>query len=442
MGTWVRTAVVGSIVLVLTGTHGYGTPGAQAGAAVRDALDRAGWVRVVVSLREPSAPFSDLTARRTEIADTRRAVLARLGPDEFRLEAQWDTASAVAGLVSAPGVEALLADPEVRRVDVDVAMQANRLGESVPVIGADQAHGRGVTGAGIVVAVIDSGAQSDHPDIAPALVAEQCFCATASGGGCCPGGGTSASGAGAANDDNGHGTNVSGVIVGRGHAAPRGVAPEAGLVSIKILDAQGIVSSTTQIVSALDYILTSRPDVKVVNISVGTGQLFAGGPCDNAASFVQAMASVVNGLTARGTVVVASSGNSANSSSIAAPACIAGVIAVGATYDGDTGSVSFGCVDASTSRDQVACFSNASAAVDLLAPGGAITAPGLGGGASTFIGTSQAAPHVAGAAALLLQARGGSPASVLAALQGTGQPIADPRNGMTFKRIDIGAATQ
>jgi subtilisin family serine protease len=437
-----RVLLVAAALVLAPGARVWTTPQAQAGAAVFRELSGKPSVRVVVSFREPDVPFERLAARMAAVADTRRAVLARLAPDEFRLTDSWDTASAFAGHVSAEGVRALLMDPEVRRVDVDVPME-KMTAESAGVIGANQAHDRGVNGAGIVVAVIDSGAQSDHPDIAPALAGEACFCTAAGGAGCCPGGGTTASGAGSANDDQGHGTNVSGIIVGRGAAAPRGIADGASLFSVKVLDRNGVVSSTAQVVSALDFIARNRPDVRVVNLSVGTAEVFGGGSCDGAAAFTQAFASVLNTLKARGTAVFASSGNSANTGGIAAPACISSVIAVGATYDGEFGSVSFGCVDPSTRADQVACFSNSSPAVDLLAPGGAITSSGMGGGASTFIGTSQASPHAAAVAALILQAKG--PMSVdalLGVMQGTGQAITDPRNGIPMKRVDAGAATQ
>ncbi len=76
-----------------------------------------------------------------------------------------------------------------------------------------------------------------------------------------------------------------------------------------------------------------------------------------------------------------------------------------------------------------------------LAPGAAISAAGRGGGTSTFLGTSQASPHAAGAAALLLQARPDlSPGQIEAALKSTGAPITDPKNGLSFKRIDVKSA--
>ena len=75
---------------------------------------------------------------------------------------------------------------------------------------------------------------------------------------------------------------------------------------------------------------------------------------------------------------------------------------------------------------------------NLLAPGAAITSSGMGGGVAGFAGTSQAAPHVAGALALMLQAKPAASADELEnALKGSGRPIADPGNGITTTRIDV-----
>jgi subtilisin family serine protease len=79
--------------------------------------------------------------------------------------------------------------------------------------------------------------------------------------------------------------------------------------------------------------------------------------------------------------------------------------------------------------------------VDLLAPGAAITSTGIGGGTSTFLGTSQACPHAAGAAALLLSAKPGLSADqVQNVLKNTGVNVTDPKNGITSRRIDLKAA--
>jgi subtilisin family serine protease len=250
---------------------------------------------------------------------------------------------------------------------------------------------------------------------------------------------TTATGPGSAEAHNGHGTNVAGVVAGGGSVAPRGFAPAAGIVAIKTLDATG-GGTSTGIVSGLDYIVTNRPDVRVVNLSLGLATLFPGF-CDNAAAFTTPFATAIAALRARGALVFASSGNSADATAIAVPGCVQGAVAVGAVYDGNIGTVTFGCTDGTTNVDQVTCFSNSSSAVDLLAPGAASTASGMGGGAVTFLGTSQAAPAAAGAAALLLSAKPGATADQIEnALKGSGVPIVDARNGLAIPRINVRAA--
>jgi subtilisin family serine protease len=206
-------------------------------------------------------------------------------------------------------------------------------------------------------------------------------------------------------------------------------------VVVRILDKTGAAASSTQLMKAFDWIISSQPAVKIVNASVVFGS-FAG-PCDSASSLTAALAQAVNTLRARGTVTVASSGNAANKSEIGAPACLSQAIAVGAVYDGNVGTINFGCTDGSTAADKITCFSNSSSALDLLAPGAAITSSGLGGGVAGFAGTSQAAPHVAGALALLLQVKPAATADQLeAALKTSGRSLADA-NGISAPRIDV-----
>jgi subtilisin family serine protease len=108
-------------------------------------------------------------------------------------------------------------------------------------------------------------------------------------------------------------------------------------------------------------------------------------------------------------------------------------------YTDDVGPVSiFGCRDATTAADQVTCFTNSNSKLELMAPGAPITSTGVNGGTSTFYGTSQASPHAAGGAALLLEANPGlMPQDIRDVLSATGVPVTDPKNGLTFPRINL-----
>ena len=425
-----------SLLLVLgarSSSRAEAPPVPKVGAAVFSALQGTPRVRVLVALREPTSPVSALSERMAEVEAMQAGVLERLAAADFRLTNRWDTISAVAGDVTPRGLSDLARDPDVLKIDLDEPVFA-ATAESASLIRADEVQNQGVTGRGVVVAVLDTGVERSHPDLASSILDEHCFCAS-----CCPGGASEAAGAGSAADDNGHGTNVTGIITSDGRVAPRGIAPDADIVAIKVLDRTG-AGTTTQIISGFDYVLKSRPEVKVVNLSLGTANLFSG-TCDAAASFATALAQAIGALKARGTITFASTLNNGSATQIGVPACIANAVAVGAVYDADGGTVSFGCTDATSRRDEVACFSNSSSKVELLAPGAPITSCGIGGGTSTFLGTSQASPHAAAAAALLLSANPAlSPDVIKNALHNTGRPVTDAKNGLAIPRIDVKAA--
>jgi len=379
---------------------------------VIEALDSSpsGKTTVIVALVSPKAPSRDFSQRKREINTVQDEVLSRLTEDDFKVTSRWENISGLAGEVSKRGLARLIADPNVISVYVPTEVFP-ALAESVPLINADDVHTIGFTGSGVNVAVIDTGIDTDHPQLEDSLVAQHCACQLFSAGclSCCPGGPNTAE------DGNGHGTHVSGIIT-----SPQGVAPDAGIVSVKVLPDSGSGCSSG-VLDGLDWVLSQvqshNLDIKVVNMSLG-GALFSGN-CDVSDPL---MAETLNDLKAKGISIFVASGNNGSTSKISSPACMSAAISVGATDD---------------ITDRVASFSNSSLTLDILAPGQVITSSAIGGGTVNKSGTSMAAPHAAGLAALMIQADPSlTPVEIELIMKLTGKPILDRRNGLTFPRID------
>lgn len=423
--------------LMLTAALGLQSPIARADDAQRKL--------VVVALRLPEESAGEAVGqgrerRRSAIHAAQQRVLDRVTPSGLNIRARWKHVAGFAAMVTEQERRRLESDPDVLRVDEDVPGRAS-LAQSVPLIGGDTVRVDGWTGDGVTVAIVDSGIATGHNELDGAVTAEACFCTNANGSGCCPNGQTQQFGSGAAADDDGHGTHVAGIVAGRGISASPGVAPDADLVAVRVLDSNGSFFSTTQIVSGLDWLLDNRPEVDVVNMSLGTDSVFAGS-CDSLAAWSIALADAINALVARGTTVVSASGNDGEANAMSAPGCIQNSLTVGATYDAAAGSRNWsGCSDATTAADQIVCFSNASSELDLLAPGALIVSLDDDGGTVTNSGTSMAAPHVAGAAAVLMHVDPTiTPIEIAAMLAATGVPRFDARNGSTWPRINLLAA--
>jgi subtilisin family serine protease len=305
------------------------------------------------------------------------------------------------------------------------------------LINADAAHAAGYTGKGVTVAILDTGIDDHNPSVAASVVAEHCFVPPDG----CPNGQAEDDGPGSAQDDEGHGTEIADVIAGKD---PTGVAPDASLVVVKVADDNGRTTAG-QIIAGLDWVRTNHPEAKVVNVSIA-GDIPLSGDCTNLTSSLQQYAASVDALVAQGTAVIAASGNNGRTNGIPAPACIPATIAVGAVYSRPFGAFTAPnvCADKVTAADELACFSNTSSQLDLLAVGGPVDVVGLGGSPDTLVGTSAAAAQVSGAAAVLLQADPSlTPASLLDLLQRTGAPIEDPRAHASHpvtSRIDLAAA--
>jgi hypothetical protein len=359
--------------------------------------------------------------------------LARLAAGQDRVRRRYGALPVLALELSGPGLARLAGAPGIVAIGPDLPVEA-QLAESVPLVRLDWLHDHGMTGAGVTVAVLDTGIDTDQPYLAAGIVAQQCFCDLIPGAGCCPNGLAQQSGAGAAEDDHGHGTRVAGVIRST-YPTAGGGAPDSGVVAVKVLSSTG-GGMGSDILAGLDWILDDRPDVDVVNMSLGGG-LYAG-DCDNADATTMAFAAAIAPLHARGTLVVAGSGNDHSGTGMIMPACVAQALSVGAVWDANLGSQSaLGCTDSTTQPDQVTCWSNASTTTDVFAPGGRMTTTNIGVGLATVSGTSYATPVVAACAAVLLSAVPGTSADDLTdALRTSPTLVTDATNGLSYPRLD------
>jgi subtilisin family serine protease len=345
--------------------------------------------------------------------------------------------------VDRAGFEALQNNPLVVGIEEDILMQP-LLTQSVPLINADDIWAAGYTGNGQVVAVLDTGVDKNHPALAGKVVSEACYSANGVSGtsSLCPGGVSSSTAINSALPYAGncpigkcdHGTHVAGIVAAKGPI--NGVAIDANLIAIQVFTRfesnpncssyPCVLSYTADQIKGLDrvYSLRDTYSISAVNLSLGGGNYTS--TCDSADGNT-AYKSAVDLLRTAGIVTIAASGNEYLSNRISSPACISSVVSVGATTDADT----------------VANYSNSAAILDLLAPGSSIYSTIPGGGYANYDGTSMAAPHVAGAWALL---RSYQPAVTIDMLlnifKDTGKPILDTRNSITKPRIDLLAAAK
>ncbi|NUP03079.1 MAG: S8 family serine peptidase [Nonomuraea sp.] len=332
------------------------------------------------------------------------------------------------------------------------------LDTSTRVIRSDRANEAGWTGKGTTVAVLDTGIDRDHPFFTGRIVDEACFSSSDAGDGSvslCPNNQPSQTGVGAANAEtpqcmvNGanacsHGSHVAGIAAGRmtTGAPSDGVAPAANILPIQVFSridsaitcaisgasAPCFLSYTSDQKLALEYVarVARNLHVAAVNMSLGGGGPFQEN-CDTDPS-AAAVKPDFDTLVSLGVAPVVAAGNNGFLNGVSAPACISSAIAVGATDD----------------RDAIAAFSNRGAVLDLFAPGVDINSSVPNNTYAVFSGTSMAAPHVAGAFALMRQAYPDfTVAQSLRRMQDTGQDVTYNAGGaqVTTDRIDMSRAT-
>jgi subtilisin family serine protease len=299
-------------------------------ASVVDALDDREAVPVLIVFSAPDPTLEAGSQARhgglprprdlRDLAARGQAIIQGLSPGNFQLRRRYAAIPALAGFVSSRGLLELLDDAGVGRVGIDRIVTV-QLAEAVPLVKLDWLHTKGQTGQGIQVAIIDTGVDRNHVDLSDSVIAEQCFCRGAEGpDGCCPDGSETQSGTGAADDGHGHGTRVAGIVTSNGNAAPVGGAPAAEIVAVKVLDSSG-VGYASDVIAALDWIILSRTDVDIINMSLGAG-LYSG-DCDAADATTALYATAIDTLWQNGVLTVAGAGNNGSGTAMIAPACIA-----------------------------------------------------------------------------------------------------------------------
>lgn len=304
--------------------------------------------------------------------------------------------------LSDTALQALQQNPNVEKIEQAFTVHANA--ETYPTgvdrIDADQVHGTW-EGYGARVAIVDTGIDFSHPDLAGQVDTglSRTFISR---------GKTTADGL----DDHGHGTHVAGTVAAvRGNnLGVIGVAPQAQLIALKVLNKNGS-GSTVDIIAALDYITgynNARSDyaeiIHIANFSLG------GSGSDSDTSFRRAFDRTV----ASGCFIAVAAGNESDDAANHVPAAYDSVFTVSA-------------MDPLT--DQFASFSNYGSDIDIAAPGVAINSTVPGGGYASWKGTSMATPHVAGAAALYVGqkittlTKAGAESAIRTALIGSGEAI-------------------
>ncbi len=157
-------------------------------------------------------------------------------------------------------------------------------------------------------------------------------------------------------------------------------------------------------VAALDWLLNFRPDVKVVNMSVGIQTFVFNDFCDDANATTMMLRDAIDALQIQGVSVIAASGNDGTSTFMNAPACVHSAVSVAASYDNDPQDATYPCAFPPPQADAVACFFNVNQRTAMVAPGVNITSTARGSGSTTKSGTSASAPLVSACAAAIREA--------------------------------------
>lgn len=296
----------------------------------------------------------------------------------------------------------LLLDPAVRLIERDGIAQTTR---STSLWGLDRIDQRNLplnslfdasnNGAGVNAYVIDTGLRADHTQFTGRVLPGYTSILDGRGTGDC----------------DGHGTHVAGTVAGSTY----GVAPEAQVIPVRVLDCEGS-GSWSGVIAGMDWAVGDHDanERAVANMSLGGG-------------YIESVNLAVARMTADGIATVVAAGNENANACNTSPASAPSAITVGST----------------TSSDARSSFSNWGSCLDVFAPGSSILSAGISSSTSTSTksGTSMASPHVAGAAALLLSSANSTPAGIETAIKDNATPgvLTDVASGSPNKLLYAGS---
>ncbi|MDQ7831320.1 MAG: S8 family serine peptidase [Desulfovibrionaceae bacterium] len=426
--------------------------------------------RFIVMLSEPDragqeaslAAESAKAALRAEVAAALDAFFSRKkAADAGQVTRRFSYIPAFAATLTAAQLQALLADDAVAFVRED-RKNTLRLRQGVPLMNASATRSK-YAGTGVAVAISDSGVDYMNAYLGKAAI------------------GTNTKVIGGYDfvdedddpmDANGHGTACAGIVAGTiGNTGDYigGVVPQTKIYALKTANDQGSADDSA-IIASWEWSITHQNDdtanpILIISTSLGGGHYTTA--CD---ADLPDYVSVVNKVRAAGITIFVSSGNEGYCNAMGSPACLSGVISVGAVYDANVGTQTV-CVEPesclpktydpedpncpysleeTSAADKVTGYSDSASFLTLLAPSTSCYTLQCSAKGSTFDtefgGTSAACPYAAAAAAALQQAAKTvtgkylTPDEVKTYLTSTGKSITDAKSNIATPRVDLQAA--
>ncbi|UPV98803.1 S8 family peptidase [Halorussus gelatinilyticus] len=308
---------------------------------------------------------------------------------------EFDSLDIVTAKMPARAAKGLRKNPNIRYVEKNgtVHAHAQTLPWGIDRVDADVAHGNGDTGSGADIAILDTGIDSDHPDLQANLGAGKDF-----------------SGKGTWEDGDGHGTHCAGIANAVNNSeGVVGVSTEATLHAGKVLDDSGS-GSFSDVAAGIEWAANQGYDVASLSLGASSG--------------TTALKDAVDYAYNNGVLVVSSAGNSGPCTDcVGYPAAYGNAMAISST----------------DSDDSLSSFSSTGPEIELAAPGGSIYSTYTGGGYDTLSGTSMSCPHVSGAGAQLM-ATGMTNTEARSALKNAAEDIGLGSNESGAGLLDVEAA--